>query len=76
MAVAGAVLYHGFTQDFIADNGALGDTGSQFIRFANSLVNQVGNVVGRQVHVGAGGYLGLASTAVLAVRGIRGYRQP
>jgi hypothetical protein len=76
MVVAGAVLYHGFTQDFIADSGSLGDTGSQLIRFANSLASQVGNVVARRVHVGAGGYLGLAATAVLAVKGIAGYRNP
>ena len=74
MAIVGAILYHRLSQDLIADSGSLGDTGSQIIRFANSLADRVGNVVTRQVHVGAGGYLALASTAVLAVRGLLGYQ--
>jgi hypothetical protein len=74
MAIVGAILYHRLSQDMLADNGSLGDTGSQIIRFANSLADKVGNVVTRQVHVGAGGYLALASTAVLAVKGLLGYQ--
>lgn len=74
MAIVGAVLYHTLSQDLVADNGNLGDTGSQIIRFANSLADKVGSVVTRQVHVGAGGYLALASTAVLAVKGLLGYQ--
>ena len=74
MALVGAILYHRLSQDLIADSGNLGDTGSQLIRFANSLADKVGNVVTRQVHVGAGGYLALASTAVLAVKGLLGYQ--
>lgn len=73
MAIVGAVLYHTLSQDLIADQGNFGDTGSQIIRFANSLADKVGSVVTRQVHVGAGGYLALASTAVLAVKGLLGY---
>jgi hypothetical protein len=74
MAIVGAVLYHKLSQDLIADNGSFGDRGSHIIRFANSLADKVGNVVTRQVHVGAGGYLALASTAVLAVKGLLGYQ--
>jgi hypothetical protein len=74
MAIVGAILYHELSQDLLADNGSFGNTGSQFIRFANSLADKVGNVVTRQVHVGAGGYLALASSAVLAVKGLLGYR--
>lgn len=73
MALVGAVLYHTLSQDLIADSGSFGDRGSQIIRFANSLADKVGSVVTRQVHVGAGGYLALASSAVLAVKGLRNY---
>jgi hypothetical protein len=75
MALCGAILYHGLSQDLIADNGTFGDTGSRFIHFANSLVSRAGNAVARQVHVGAGGYLSGIASGVLAVRGLRGYRQ-
>jgi hypothetical protein len=74
MVIVATVLYHKLSQDLIADDGGFGDTGSQLIRFANSLANQVGSVVMRQVHVGAGGYLALVATAVLALRGLLGYR--
>jgi len=73
MALCGAILYHTLSQDLIADNGTLGETGSRFIQFANQLANRVGGVVTRQIHVGAGGYLALAASAVLAVKGLRGY---
>jgi peptidoglycan/LPS O-acetylase OafA/YrhL len=75
MALCAAVLYHGLSQDLITDNGSLGDTGSRLIHFANSFVSSVGNRVARQVHVGAGGYLSLAASAFLAVRGLRGYQR-
>jgi hypothetical protein len=73
MAIVGAILYHTLSQDLIADNGSFGDTGSRIIHFANSLADKVGNVVTRQVHVGAGGYLALAAAAVLAIKGLLGY---
>jgi len=73
MAIVGAVLYHELSQDLLADTGGYGDTGSQFIRFANSMANRVGGMVARQVHVGAGGYLALAASFVLAIRGLLNY---
>jgi hypothetical protein len=74
MAIVGAILYHKLSQDLIADDGSYGDTGSQIIHFANSLAEKVGGVVTRQVHVGAGGYLALVATAVLAIKGLLGYQ--
>jgi len=75
MALCAAIMYHGLSQDLIADDGSLGETGSRFIRFANHLAGQVGPVITRRIHVGAGGYLSLAASAVLAVKGLRGYRE-
>jgi hypothetical protein len=74
MALCGAILYHGFSQDFIADSGALGETGSRLIHLANELAGKVGTVVARQIHVGAGGYVSLIASAFLAVKGLRGYQ--
>jgi hypothetical protein len=75
MVLCGAILYHGFSQDFIADNGDLGQTGSRFIHFANELAGKVGAVVARRIHVGGGGYLSLAASVFLAVKGLRGYQE-
>jgi hypothetical protein len=75
MALCGAILYHAISRDFIADDGSYGDTGSRLIHFANALVGKVGNVVARRIHVGAGGYLSLAASTFLAVKGLRGYRE-
>ena len=75
MALCAAILYHALSQELIADNGSLGDTGSRLIHFANSFVGRVGNRVARQVHVGAGGYVSLAASAFLAVKGLRGYQR-
>jgi hypothetical protein len=75
MALCGAILYHAISQDFIADDGSYGDTGSHLIHFANALVGKVGNVVARRIHVGAGGYLSLVASCFLAVKGLRGYRE-
>ena len=75
MALCGAILYHNFSQDLLTDNGSLGDTGSRFIHFANQLAGRVGTVITRRIHVGAGGYLSLAASAFLAVKGLRGYQE-
>jgi hypothetical protein len=75
MALSGAVLYHGFSQDMVANGGMLGDSGLRLSHFANALANRVGAVVERRIHVGAGGYLSLAASAFLAVKGLLGYRK-
>jgi hypothetical protein len=74
MAVSGAILYHGFSQDLVADDGILGDTGLRLSHLANQLANRVGGMIARQIHVGPGGYLSLAASAFLAVKGLRGYQ--
>ncbi len=74
MALSGAILYHGFSQDLVAENGFLGDTGLRLSHFANQLANRVGGMLARQIHVGLGGYLSLAASAFLAVKGLRGYQ--
>jgi hypothetical protein len=75
MALCGAIMYHGLSQDLIPDDGALGETGSRVIHFANNLAGQVGTVITRRIHVGVGGYLAIAASVVLAVKGLRGYHE-
>jgi hypothetical protein len=74
MAVSGAILYHGFSQDLVADDGFLGDTGLRLSHLANQLANRVGGIVARQIHVGPGGYISLAASAFLALKGLRGFQ--
>jgi len=74
MAIVGVVLYLKLSQEMFTDSGSYGDTGSEIIHFANSLADRVGSAVTRQVHVGAGGYLALAATIVLAVKGLIGFQ--
>jgi hypothetical protein len=75
MALTGAILYHGFSQDLVTNDGMLGDSGLRLSHFANELANSVGAVVTRRIHVGAGGFLSLAASAFLDFRGLRGYRK-
>jgi hypothetical protein len=74
MALSGAILYHGFSQDTVAHDGFLGDSGLRVSHFANRLANRVGGMIARQIHVGFGGYLSAAASAFLAFKGLRGYR--
>jgi hypothetical protein len=74
MALTGAILYHGFSHDLVDNDGMLGDTGLRLSHFANELANKVSGMITRRIHVGAGGYLSLAASAFLAVKGLRGYR--
>jgi hypothetical protein len=75
MVLTGAVLYHGFSQDLVSNDGMLGDSGVRLSHFANELANRVGAVITRRIHVGLGGYLSLVASAVLAAQGLRGYRK-
>jgi hypothetical protein len=75
MALCGAILYHGFSQDLVPNEGMLGDSGLRLSHLANELANRVGAVITRRIHVGLGGYLSLAASAFLAVKGLRGYRK-
>ncbi len=75
MALCGLVLYHGFSQDLVDNNGMLGDTGLHLSRFANALAEKVGGIITQRIHVGLGGYLALAASAFLAVKGLLRYQQ-
>ena len=73
MALCGAILYHDFSGEMIADSGRFGDTGSQLIHLANELTDKISGRVAQQVSVGVGGYLALAASAFLAFKGLVGF---
>jgi hypothetical protein len=75
MALSGAVLYHSFSQELLDNSGMLGDSGLRLSRYANELANRLGAQISRQIHVGLGGYLSLAASAYLAIRGLRSYQR-
>jgi hypothetical protein len=72
--VCGALLYSRSSGDFFAAPTAAKSVSSNFIRFANDLVHHGSGLVSRHISVGAGGYVALIGSLVLAVRGIRGLR--
>jgi len=75
MALSGAILYHGFSQPLVADNGLLGETGARLSHLANGLADKVGALITRRIHVGLGGYVAVATSVFLAIQGLLGYRR-
>jgi hypothetical protein len=74
MVVCGALLYSRTSGELFAAPSGAGTAGSSLLRFANDLVHQGTGLVSRHVAVGFGGYLALAASLVLALRGARYFR--
>jgi hypothetical protein len=72
--VCGALLYSRSSGDFITAPADTKSVSGNFIRFANDLVHHGSDLVARHISVGAGGYLALIGSLVLAVQGVRGLR--
>jgi hypothetical protein len=75
MVVCGAVLSARTSGEFFATPADAKSVSGNFIRFANDLVRQGSGLVSRHVSIGAGGYLALIGSAVLAAQGLRYFRQ-
>ena len=75
MVLSGAILYHGFSQPLVADNGLLGATGARLSHLANDLADKLGGVIARRIHVGIGAYVAVAASVFLAVKGLQGYQR-
>jgi hypothetical protein len=74
IALCGAMLYSKASGDFFvatSDNGI----GTNVVRLANRLVARGSDLASRHVAIGTGGYLAAIASVVLAVQGIRGYRE-
>jgi hypothetical protein len=76
MVICGVLLYFRTSSELLAAPSDAGRAGSSLIRFANDLVHQGSGLVARHVAVGVGGYLSLIACMVLAVRGVRRFRDP
>src|SRR5471030_2521415 len=76
MVICGVLLYFRTSSELLAAPSDAGRAGSSLIRFANDLVHQGSGLVARYVAVGVGGYLSLIACMVLAVRGVRRFRDP
>jgi hypothetical protein len=74
MVVCAVVLNSRTSGEFFAMAADPKAVNGGFIRFANDLVRQGSGLVSRHVTIGAGGYLALIGSAVLAAQGIRHFR--
>ena len=70
-----ALLYSRTSGEFFTAPSDARSVSGSFVRFANNLVHQGSGLVARHVAVGAGGYLALIGSAVLAVQGTKRFRQ-
>jgi hypothetical protein len=74
MVICGALLYSRTSSEFFSAAGDAGSSGANLIRFANGLVRHGSGLVTRHISVGIGGYLALIASLVLALRGVRHFR--
>lgn len=75
MVACGALLYSKTSTELLAAPADPNPLNGNFIRFANNLVHQGGDLLARHISVGVGGYAALLACLVLAVQGARGYRR-
>jgi hypothetical protein len=76
MVTCAALLYWRTSSDLFAAPANAGAAAGSLIKFANSLVQRGSDMVSRHVSIGVGGYLALIACIVLALRGIRRFRNP
>jgi hypothetical protein len=74
MLICGVLLFWRTSGEFIAAPSNAGRAAGNIIQFANGLVHHGGDLVARHVSIGIGGYLALAASVVLALRGVRRFR--
>jgi hypothetical protein len=77
IVICAAMLYSKGSADFLAPPSNAGNLQSELTRVANGLLNRGAGVVAKRVTVGAGAYLALLGSVVLAAQGIRRFaRRP
>jgi hypothetical protein len=74
MLICGALLFVRTSGEFIAAPSNAGRVAGNLVQFANDLVHHGSDLVARHVSIGIGGYLALAASIVLALRGVRRFR--
>jgi len=75
MVVVGVLLYIRTSGDFFADTGDPNSMTGSLVHFANGLVRRGSDMVSRHISVGAGAYLALLGSSVLASQGVRRFRR-
>ena len=75
MILCAIILYSNTSADLLATPSDPASFTGGIVHFANDLVKRGGGVVSRHITVGAGAYLALFGSAVLALQGIRGHRR-
>jgi len=75
MVVCGVLLYIRTSGDFFADPGDPNSMTGSLVHFANGLVRRGSDMVSRHFSVGAGAYLALLGSSVLASQGVRRFRR-
>jgi hypothetical protein len=75
MVVCGVLLYIRTSGDFFVDPGDPNSMTGSLIHFANGLVRRGSDMVSRHISVGAGAYLALLGSSVLASQGVRRFRR-
>lgn len=74
--ICGILLYSRTSGEFFAAAPDAKSMSGTFIRFAHDLVHRGSDLVSRHISIGAGGYLALIGSVVLAVQGLRRLRRP
>jgi hypothetical protein len=75
LVVCGVILYSRTSGDFFTAPSDANAINGGLMRFANDLVRKGSGLVSRHVSVGAGGYLALIGSVVLALQGVRRFRR-
>lgn len=75
MVICGVLLYIRTSGDFFADPGDPNSMTGSLMHFANGLVRHGSDMVSRHIAVGAGAYLALLGSSVLASQGVRRFRR-
>lgn len=73
--LCGLLLYSRTSGEFFAAPGDAGSMSGHLIDFANQLARRGSNLVSRHITIGAGSYLAFIGAVVLAVQGVRRFRQ-
>jgi hypothetical protein len=75
MAICGALLFWRTSGQFVAAPSDADQLAGTVVQFANDLVHHSSARMTRHVSIGIGGYLGLVSSLVLVLRGVRQFRR-
>ena len=74
IVLCGLLLYSRTSGEFFAAANDANSMSGHLVNFANDIARRGSNLVARHLSIGAGGYLALIGSVVLAVQGVRRFR--